>query len=69
MNSHGILPPNVFCHRQEIELDLESPHFPMSSALCCECKIGKNDGHGKVMDKYFVKYVGTLNLLNASILN
>ena len=39
------------------------------SAKCRERKIGKRDGHGKsgnghgkVMEKYFLKYVGTLKL-------
>ena len=55
---------------KKLSSDLESPHFPMFSAKCCEYKIGKRDGHGKsmnghgkVMDKYFVKSVGTLIML------
>ena len=39
---------------------LESPHFLTFSTKRRECKIGKRNGHGKVMDKYFVKSVGTL---------
>ena len=45
----------------------ESLHFPAFSEKCRECEIGKRDGHGKsrnghgkVMEKYVVKYVGTL---------
>ena len=50
-------------------LDLESPHFLTFSAKRGEFKIGGRDGHGKsgngygkVMDKYFVKSVGTLTV-------
>ena len=57
-----------FVSAKKLSSNLESPHFPMFSAKCCECRIGKRDGprksrngHGKVMDKYFVKYVGTLS--------
>ena len=72
--SHGILPIlpqnySIFLvNSKKLSSDLESPHFPMFSAKHCECKIGERNGHGKsrkghgkVMDKYFVKSVGTLN--------
>ena len=46
---------------------LESPHFPIFFTKCHKCKIDKRDGlgklrngHVKVMDKCFVKSVGTL---------
>ena len=32
----------------------------MFSAKCRECAIEKRNGHGKVMEEYFVKSVGTL---------
>ena len=48
-------------------IDVESLHFPTFSTKCRECKMEKRDGHGqlrngqgKVMEKYFVKSVGTL---------
>ena len=54
---------------KKLSSNLESPHFPMFSAKCRECKFGKRNGHGnsrnghgKVMEKYFVKYVGTLQV-------
>ena len=40
--------------------DLESPHFFTFSAKHRKFKIGERNGHGKVMEKYFVKSVGTL---------
>ena len=47
--------------------DLESLYFPKFSAKCRERKIREKDchgksrnGHGKVMEKYFVKSVRTL---------
>ena len=56
-----------FVTAKKLISNLESPHFPMFSTKCRECKFGKRDGrgksrnvHGKVMDKSFVKYVGTL---------
>ena len=56
-----------FVTAKKLSSNRESLHFLMFSAKCCECKIGKRDGHGKsrnghgkVMEKYFVKYVGTL---------
>ena len=73
--SHGILlnlPSNFikfvcFVTAKKFSRGLESLHFPMFSPKCRECKIGKRDGHGKsrnghgkVVEKYFVKYVGTL---------
>ena len=58
-------------------MDVESPYFLMFSAKRSEIKIDERDGHeksrnghGKVMEKYFVKSVGTLikvgveNILN-----
>ena len=61
MISHGIL-PNLyfFVTTKKLSSDLESLHFPRFFAKHCECKIGKRDGHGKVMEKYFFKSVGTL---------
>ena len=50
--------------------NLESLHFPIFSAKCPECKNGERvghgksgNGHGKVIEKYFVKSVGTLIML------
>ena len=65
MISYGILPilPQiciVLVNTKKLSSNLESLHFPMFSAKCCECKIGKRDGHEMVMEKYFVKSVGTL---------
>ena len=58
---------NFFVTIKKLTSNLESLHFLMFSAKCRVCKIGKTDGHaksrnghGKVMEKYFVKYVGTL---------
>ena len=55
---------------EKLSSDLESLHFPMFSAKRRECKIGKKDvhgksrnGHGKVMEKYFVKSVETLRIV------
>ena len=57
-----------FVTSKKLGSNLESPHFLMFSTKCRECKIGKRDGHGKsrnghgkVMEKYFVKYVGALS--------
>ena len=54
---------------KKLSSDLESPHFPTFSAKRCKFKIGDRDAHGnsrngngKVMKKYFVKSVGTLNI-------
>ena len=74
MISHGILPilPNLYFSvtTKKLSRNLESLHFPTYSAKCRECKIGKRyshgklrNGQGKVMEKYFVKYVGTLLLV------
>ena len=80
MISHGILlilPPNCtkfvfFGRHQEINIDVESPHFNTFSIKRHECEIGKKKGHGKsrnyhrqitCMEKYFVKSVGTLMTL------
>ena len=53
-----------FVTAKKFSSNLESLHFPMFSAKCRECKIGKRDGHGKsrnghgiIMEKCFVKYV------------
>ena len=46
---------------KKLSSELESLHFPLFSAKCREFKNGERNGHGKVMDKYFVKSVGTLN--------
>ena len=50
-----------FPPKKKLSSNLKSLHFPMFSAKCRECKIGKGDGHGKsknghgkVMEKYFV---------------
>ena len=37
-----------FVTAKKLSSNLESPHFPMFSAKCCECKIGKRDGRGKI---------------------
>ena len=68
-----ILPQNYvkfllfFVTTKKLSSNLESLHFSTFSAKCCECKIGKKDGYGKsrngggkVIDKYFVKCLGTL---------
>ena len=46
-----------FATTKKLSSNLESPHFPIFSPKCRECKIGKRDshgksrnGHGKVMD-------------------
>ena len=53
---------------KKLSSNLESLHSPTFSAKCRECKIRKRDGHGKsrnghvkVMERYFVKCVGTLS--------
>ena len=58
---------NFVVTTKKLSSNLESPHFPTFSAKCCKCKIRKKDGygksrngHGKVMEKYFVKSVETL---------
>ena len=58
---------SFFVTAKKLSRNLECLHFPMFSAKCRKQKIGKRDGHGKsrnghgkVMEKYFVKYVGTL---------
>ena len=52
---------------KKLHSDLESSHFSNFSATCHKFQIGERDdhrksrnGHGKVMEKYFVKSVGTL---------
>ena len=55
MTSYGILqilPSNCikfvfFPTTKKLSVDVESPHFLTFSAKCCECKIGKRDGHGQ----------------------
>ena len=52
MIGHGMLPilPQIcmfFVTTKKLSSNLESPHFPMFSAKCRECKIEKRDGHGK----------------------
>ena len=56
-----------FAATKKLSIDVESPHFLTFSAKYHECKIEKRDGHGKlrndhgkVMEKYVVKSVGTL---------
>ena len=53
---------NFFVTTKKLSGNRESLHFPMFSVRCCECTIGKRDGHGKsrngqgkVRGKYFVK--------------
>ena len=60
-----------FATTEKFRICVESPYFPMFSAKCCDCKIEQGDGHGKlrnghgkVIEKYFVKYVGTLTCCN-----
>ena len=62
--------PNLYflVATKKLSSDLESLHLLMFSAKCRECKIRKKKGHGKsrsgqgkVMEKYFVKSVGTLH--------
>ena len=48
---------------KKLSSDLGSLLFPMFSAKRRECKIGKKYGHGKVMEKYFFKSVGTRSAL------
>ena len=57
----------IFVTTKKVCSNLKSLHFPTFPAKCSECKIGKRDGHGKsrnghgkVMENYFVKSVGTL---------
>ena len=61
--------PNLyfFVTTKKLSSDLESLHFLTFSAKRHKCKFGKKDGHAKsrnglrkVMEKYFVKSVGTL---------
>ena len=56
-----------FANTMKVNINVGSPHFLMFSANYWECKIVKKDGHGKlrndhgkVMEKYFVKSMGTL---------
>ena len=72
-----MLSPNLyfFVTAKKLSSTLESLRFPTFSAKCHKYKIGKREGHGKsrnghgkVMEKSFVKYVGTLiNLLSFSV--
>ena len=81
--SHGILPILplnctkfvFFVTTKKLSYDLESLHFLMYSTKRHECKIGKmnghgksRNGHGKVMEKYVVKSVGTLYQFDQSII-
>ena len=60
----------LFVTTKKLSSNLEIPLFFLRfSAKCRECKIGKRDGHGKsrnghrkVIEIYFVKSVGTLNI-------
>ena len=56
-----------FSYTKKLSSDLQSLQFLTFSTKCRTCKIGKQDGHGKsrnghgkVMERYFVKSVGTL---------
>ena len=58
-----------FATTEKLSICVESLHFPVFSAKCREYKIEKRDGHvklrkcdGKVIEKSFVKSVGTLLL-------
>ena len=79
MISHGILPilpPNCvkfvnFLSPKKLSSYLEILQFPTFSGKCRECKTGNRDVHGKsrnchgkVMEKYFVNSVGTLQTNN-----
>ena len=50
----------------KISSNIESPHFLTFSLKRRKLKIGERNGHGKVMEKYFVKSVGTLIWLKPS---
>ena len=52
---------SVFATTKKVSINVESRHFPTFSTKRCECKINKRDG--KVMEKYFAKSVGTLQVL------
>ena len=59
---------------KKLSSNLESLHFLMFSEKPREFKIGETDGHGKsrnghgkVMEKYFLKPVGTLRLVNSEV--
>ena len=63
--------PNLyfFVTTNKLSCDLKSPHFLTFSAKRREFQIGQRDGHGKsrngpgkVLEKYFVRSVGTLNI-------
>ena len=82
--THGILPilPPSFIKfvfylvtTKKLSRDLESLHFLTYSAKRRKCKIRKIDGHGKsrnyhgkVMEKYVFKSVGTLYQFDQSII-
>ena len=80
-NLTGKIGPNLYfsCHHQEISSDLiglERLHFLMFFAKCLKCKIREKDGHGKsrnghgkFMEKYFVKSVGTLIIVTWDNIN
>ena len=48
-----------FATTKKLLIDVESLHF-LKFPQNCECKIAKRNVHGKFMEKYFVKSVGTL---------
>ena len=57
----------IFSTTKKLIIDVESLNFPTFSAKHPECEIDKSDGHGKlrnghgkVMEKYFVESVGTI---------
>ena len=64
-----------FATTKKLNIDVESPQIPTFSANQRECKINRRDGHGKlrnghgeVMDKYFVNYVGVYRCIYSDIL-
>ena len=68
-NFASLILPNLYflVITKKLSSNLETPHFLTFSTKCRECKFGKRDAHGKsrighggVMEKYFIKSVGTL---------
>ena len=58
-----------FVTTKKLSCDLKSPHFLTFSAKRRKFQIGQRDSHGKsrngpgkVLEKYFVRSVGTLNI-------
>ena len=39
---------SFFATTKKLSINVESPHFPMFSAKCRECKIEKRDSYGKL---------------------